>query len=315
MVDLHFVVPRACEASLDADPDAQWRCFARSEEVWSWQSAILLSRAGIDVTMGTAPRAGAINFVPASMLVGRRFGNERYYVVSMAADKVLIPWVHAHIVQNAAQVDKTRYWIHHWPQPGLIARSAQRGQRVINVGFAGLPINCGLSASDFSAICGSAGLNFRVMSPDDWNDYSDIDVLVGIRDFSGGTYPRKPASKLFNAWLAGVPFIGGADSAYEQVGTPGLNYLQAHSVQEFEEVLARLVEDSALYDRLVREGAAASEMCRRDVLTTMWIKTVETIQEDYLRWSASSNAVKLGRWLFRNTRVRFQRLRQARGPS
>ena len=62
---------------------------------------------------------------------------------------------------------------------------------------------------------------------DRWHDYSEVDCVVAVRDFGRSSYFHKPATKLYNAWLAGVPFIGGRDSAYAADGKPGRNYLRA----------------------------------------------------------------------------------------
>ncbi|MDX5385809.1 MAG: hypothetical protein LPK15_06355 [Alteromonadaceae bacterium] len=309
LVDLHFVMPGASQLTLAADPDYDWRSFGRSEPAWSLQSAIFLARAGARVTLDSTPREDAINFIPASMMMGRRLGSERCYTVSLAADKTLIPWAHAHVVQNASQRGFNRYWLHHWPQPGLIPRDPERGCNVKTVGFAGLPVNSGLSDGALASVCKSFGLSFRQLSPSDWNDYSNVDVLVGVRDFAGGRYPRKPASKLLNAWLANTPFIGGVDSAYEQVGKPGVNYLQVRTLDQFEKALERLVTDAALYNSLTSHGRAASEICCRQAIVVSWMRVAELLESDFLRWRRSSMAVRATGAVIRGTRVRLERLR------
>ncbi|MGC8121856.1 hypothetical protein [Marinobacter sp. VGCF2001] len=308
LVNLHFVMPEASNQLMALDPDRDWKRFGRSEPAWALQSAIFLARAGVEASLGSVPREDAINFVPASMLIGRRFGSERYYTVSLAADKVLIPWAHAHIVQNAEQAGFNRYWLHHWPQPGLIPRQTERACNVETVGFAGLPINSGLSESSLAPVCERLGLSFRLLSPDNWNDYSAVDVLVGLRDFSGGRYPRKPASKLFNAWLADTPFIGGMDSAYEQVGEPGGNYLQVTCFDQLARALESLASNAGLYQRLVTNGRVACEVCRREAIVESWMRVAEELEPDFLHWRRTALGARVARSLIRGARTRGQRL-------
>jgi hypothetical protein len=47
--------------------------------------------------------------------------------------------------------------------------------------------------------------DFEFITPDcsSWNDYSDVDAVVAIRNFKNkDLFPNKPNSKLTNAWCA-----------------------------------------------------------------------------------------------------------------
>jgi hypothetical protein len=77
-------------------------------------------------------------------------------------------------------------------------------------------------------------LNFKnKLNHNEWHDYSDTDVVLAIRELDrDNLWQGKPASKLYNAWHAGVPAILGYVSAFRSERETKLDYLQATSVRE-----------------------------------------------------------------------------------
>lgn len=59
------------------------------------------------------------------------------------------------------------------------------------------------------------GLNWHVVTTSSrWHDYSDVDVVLAARAFGRpNSYAWKPATKLYNAWHAGVPAIFSGESS------------------------------------------------------------------------------------------------------
>lgn len=58
------------------------------------------------------------------------------------------------------------------------------------------------------------GLKWKVIPKEGWHDYREIDVVVALRPKSTKKHFCKPATRLYNAWIAGVPAILPNESAY-----------------------------------------------------------------------------------------------------
>ena len=137
------------------------------------------------------------------------------------------------------------------------------------------------------------GMSFRILGPDDWNDLSAVDVLIGIRSFSRATYDDKPATKLYNAWHATIPFVGGWDSAFSFTGTPGRDYIRVENIDELEAELKKIRGNPDYYRRLVENGNVASKQYTREAICDKWIFFIETIAvPDFLQWNASSYSTR-----------------------
>ena len=131
------------------------------------------------------------------------------------------------------------------------------------------------------------GLEFVAREPDRWNDFSDIDIAIGLRSFGNSRHSRKPANKLINAWLAGVPFIGGSDSAFAQTGTAGIDHLLANSAEEAVSQVDRLRSNPQLYRDLVEAGRRKAESFSNERIAASWVGLLEgPVSARYRQWEA-----------------------------
>ncbi|MDY7024021.1 MAG: hypothetical protein SWJ54_22180, partial [Cyanobacteriota bacterium] len=104
-----------------------------------------------------------------------------------------------------------------------------------------------------------------------WNDYSQVDAIVAIRGFGKeNKYKNKPATKLFNAWLAGVPAILGYESAYRAEGMPNWNYLEVTSFNELIFALSQLKSSQTLRHYLVKNGQIKVHQFQPENITHRW---------------------------------------------
>ena len=195
-------------------------------------------------------------------------------------------WAQSQIVQNPRQTGSAKHFIPNWPHPGLIPRPPTRGGPFRVAFFGKSPhVNLALSDSEFRSLAASAGAEFVMKERSALNDYSDVDVAVGIRSFDGRNYDHKPPSKLINAWHAGVPFIGGADSAFSAVGRPGVDYLVAHDAQALRQHLVALRTSPDLYRSLVEAGRTAATDYTVERISKRWLQVLEEIADGpYRAW-------------------------------
>ena len=119
--------------------------------------------------------------------------NRRQLFVCAVADFRRHPLAQLHIVQNPSDPlleHATPSWpaafIPMWPESGLIPRDPARGDLLVNVAYFGLPPRLApqLRSEKFAARLREHGFNFRIVSRDRWNDYSDTDAVLAVRSFA-----------------------------------------------------------------------------------------------------------------------------------
>jgi hypothetical protein len=135
------------------------------------------------------------------------------------------------VVQNAAQADsRRRFFVPHWSQPGLLPRDPARGARIERAAFKGFSANLhpGLASADWREALARRGIEWvadvavyrRSETPAerlDWNDFRAVDAVVALRPARTGGHLNKPATKLYNAWRAGVPAVLGREAGFREL--------------------------------------------------------------------------------------------------
>lgn len=205
---------------------------------------------------------------------------EGVFLAGVVADGLPHPWAHLHIVQNAAHARRLprSLFMPHWPQPGLVPRDAKRGSVLERVAFFGAGENLAAELKQDAwnkELKRRTGAIFEIRGCKKWSDYSDIDAVVAIRDFRRARQLHKPATKLYNAWLAGVPFIGGLESAYMAEGNAGRDFLAARTPHDVISHLETLKNNGNFRLFLVESGSVKSACYTPAAIAKRWKNLVE----------------------------------------
>ncbi len=303
MQKISFCLPEECIPDLECERAwKEGRLVPRIEFTmfysWIYQSWQRLQQAGITCSLSTKLlEPGVIitlgNYLTTSLGVDTMMPKETF-LVDVAADRAPHPGAQLHVVENKMQARLLPHaiFIPHWPQRGLISRDSSRGLRFENVVFFGEPKNLALelrSEAWQQRLSQELGISFYLQGNQGWHDYSNVDAVIAIRSFSSSRYLNKPATKLYNAWHAGVPFIGGRDTAYATDGRPGIDYLVAISPEEIFSHLQQLKENPYLRSSLVQEGSRSAKKFTQEVILEHWKKLIqETIPKNVAAWQKKS---------------------------
>lgn len=271
-----------------AQPDMLARISSKGDLCWCLQSYLILKpRRAVDVRLSNRLAADCVNIVHSDHLLNLR-GRAADFIVCVRADFPRRRWAHYHLVQNRAQLAADTAYLPLWPQPALIGRSADR-DGVATVAYAGETVNGNLAADTgaWQRLFARHGLHFVPLTSRGWHDLSAVDVIIGVRSFDRRPYNGKPPSKMLNAWHAGIPFVGGCDSAFAQTGTPGSDYLRVASAEEALEAVLRLRDSPLLYSLLVRNGRRRAMDYTGDAIATQWEQVLlGPVSERLRRWRA-----------------------------
>ena len=266
---------------------------AAAAHAWIYQTWALLTEAGIKTSLvSELPTTGLVLALSGTLDSSFRSNqlSSDFFLVDIVADGLPHPAAHFHLVQNRAHARRLPHsqFISHWPQPALIPREENRKMLFERIAFFGDPNNLAAELFSFSwqqHLKKELSLEFEIRRAAQWHDYSNVDAIIAIRDFSRSRQLHKPATKLYNAWLAGVPFIGGNDSAYHSDGRPGVDYLVAQSPKQVLEHLRNLKEDPAFRSHLIQNGIESGEKFSRSATLQHWKSLIqETLPELAFQW-------------------------------
>lgn len=305
---IHFVIPPDYESYLDG-LDAQvvgqsYPHWVGGRFNWAAQTYLMLREYFEDASISTKAEPGILNFAHCMTWrgLGKRTGE---YRVSVRADYPRLFDVDFEILQNpAVSLGEKQAYFPYWPVPGIVPRDASRSG-IERVAYAGR-IGSRNLADPLKGDSGSGafeGLEFAVIPPDQWHDMSRIDLLIAIRSFDRQTHDNKPPSKLFNSWIAGIPLIGGYDSAFSAIGEPGVDYIRVETEAELDDAVVALRNDRAFYERIVAAGAKRKAEVSHEAVARNWHSQISgAIAEDFERWQAKGGASQ-GQFLNRSMDV------------
>jgi hypothetical protein len=293
---IYFYIPTAewPSGGIPDDIDSHWQIFNSGVFMTSLQTYLRLKADGFPCQFtGTLPQAGILIAHRDSVPFSWRPSAKTIFVCIQSDRLRRHPGAHFYLVHNPKEVTSPNsYFIPNWtPQPGMIPRSAERGDRIETIAFMGLERNLApeLRGDTWRNQLASLGLKWHVIGSDRWNDYSQVDVVVAIRSFDEQDYRDKPAVKLYNAWHAGVPAILGCESAYQAERKTPLDYFEAASYEDTVTSLKRLLDEPGLYRAVVDNGRMRSQETAPVIYLDIWKRYLtEQVVPVYQRWCKAS---------------------------
>lgn len=272
----------------DLDAWEPWRGTRSRRRAWVLQTYLRLRRAGYEVALSAElPREGVVVLLAEAEFKHAfteqfKQPHRQLFVLSIRADVegFRTPFVDAEIVQNGKFADgKRMLFIPHWPQPCLIPRNPTRGSIVQKISFKGRPgsLRKEFHSDVFRRFLDDNELVFDEAVPQVgqlplWHDYSTTDLVLAVRpDWSGGKLRcEKPASKLVNAWHAGVPAIVGPEYAFRELRRSSLDFIEVDSVEETIAAISKLRNEPGLYEAMVENGASRAREFTPERITERW---------------------------------------------
>lgn len=268
--------------------------FTSGVYAWTLQTYLRLKEDDFPCEFtGTLPTEGIVLAHRCSLPFHLKPGT-RVLIVCLKADYEQHPYAQLHVVLNFEEIKTLRngYYMPHWPQAGLIPRAPTRKELFENVAFFGIEKNLApeLQTPSWQEQLKALGLRWHVVGRDRWNDYSYVDAILAVRSFEHKDYTRKPATKLYNAWHAGVPAILGCESAFQAERQSELDYLEVSSLNDSILALRLLRDDAKLRHAMVENGRLRALETQPDKLVTRWRSFLTDVAiPAWERWCKASN--------------------------
>jgi hypothetical protein len=268
------------------DPDADYDAFRPGERSWVAQTYLRLRAAGWPVELSsTLPERGMVVFhAKHKHALARAVGLRNSLVfVAIRADNSAPLLADFEVLQTRRFADgRTRFHIPFWTQPGIRPRDPSRGSTITRVAYLGRLENlhpdfqteewsCALAAIGIQWVMGQVRFHRNGDSGAiDWEDYREIDAILAVRPPRAELLYAKPASKLVNAWYAGVPALVGPEYAFREVRRSEDDYLEIAGPEEALAALHRLQRDPDLYLRMVAHGRERVAEFSHETTTNRW---------------------------------------------
>ncbi|MEO0759322.1 MAG: hypothetical protein AAFY78_20890 [Cyanobacteria bacterium J06648_16] len=308
--------------------DDSWPGFGLGVYAWTIQTCLRLQAVGFTCELSqTMPEQGIVLFhsnVPRLCPSFPKPTRQQLFIC-LKAEAPPSAYAQLQVVQNPQEVSERQFFIPHWPQPGLLPRLTARGDRFETIAFLGHrnSLATALQSPEWQAQLRALGLRWRSsISQNAWNDYAtldnrwhdyrEVDAVVAVRSFEPRVcwqtqqFRNKPATKLYNAWLAGVPAVLGVEQAYRAERQTVLDYLEVDSQAKLLATLQRLRDDRELRLAMMAQAQQRATDYTPDAVTQHWIHFFETVAiPAYEQWRQCSTAGQ--RWV--KVRSQSQNLR------
>lgn len=278
------------------DPDAvQWSDIERLDESdiartphrfvggrnsWIAQTFVRLRRhleaRGWNATAGPHEAPGAITIVHRDDANDFRGGRHDSFLVVVRADRAPVAACDYAIVQNGLAPKSHERFIPLWPQPGLVPRDPARGTTIERIAYHGRvgAVPAWFYDESLRRSFSRRGIRFDVRESS-WEDYETVDIAVAARDEVPGILATKPATKVYNAWLAAVPVIAAPEPAYQEIRRSPLDFLEIHDAGDVLRRVDQLRASPALYREMVANGLARGREFSVQAVRLRWLLLFE----------------------------------------
>lgn len=304
-----FLVPELERPELFTAPEGPPERLRRALDMlavgpWVLRSFLELHAAGAPVTISNTPRPGAINITDGYNLGRKRRVSETFFCIARADGH--LPELANFILQQNEQFPEhaTSSNLPNWPQLGLLPRDPSRGERLERLTYKGLVTNLdpAFRSPGLVAELRALGVAFDVTESDDcaalsteWRDYRACDAVVAVRNLTVADSRTKPASKLVNAWLAGVPAFLGPEPAFLELRRSPLDFFELRRPEDLLAGIARLRNEPGLYRAMVENGLRRAPEFSPERIRARWLEVLAgPVTEAFHRWQRTPRPL---RWL------------------
>ena len=285
-VHVHFVLdPRATwwpdiERLDESDIARSPQRFVGGRNSWIAQSFLRLrpwlQARGWRASAGPRFLPGTISIVHRDDL--NRFGSDAHasYLVAVRADRAPVSACDVAIAQNALQLARNERFIPLWPQPGLVPRDAQRGERIECIAYHGRTGTAPpwFASEAFARAMARRDMRFEVRETG-WGEYREVDVALAVRDELPGILATKPATKVYNGWLSRVAVLASPEPAYREVRRRPIDFLEVCDARTVLDAIDLLRANPRLYNAMVANGLARSAEFNVEAIRARWLALLD----------------------------------------
>jgi len=290
-----FYIPKHLWPSpFPREKDFSWDGYKDGIYCWTLQTYFRLKLAGFDCELNSELPDSGIIAAHRGCLGDSMKPTKDQLLVCFQADWGRHPY-YTPIIERFFMPGK-RFFIRLWSQPGLLPRDGSRGNRIRKIAYLGRPENLAkeLQTDAWDTFLNSLGIEWSIVSdPASWKDYRDIDATISIRSFEKNNAYHKPATKLYNSWVARVIPICFPESAYAAEQKSNYDCVMVKSYKQLKEAVHQLQNSSEERERFFARSQQRSNDVSVDFQISEWIMLINNkIIPEYYSWKVRSWAYR-----------------------
>ena len=218
-------------------------------------------------------------FVPGTVSIVHRDDANRFatdaatsFLLVVRADRAPVHACDLAICQNGLSLMPHERFIPLWPQPGLRPRDTSRGTRLEKLAYLGrtgsMPKWFGEEA--FHAALARLGVRFEVREQD-WHRCEEVDAVLASRVEAAAVLDTKPATKIYNGWLAGIPVLAAPEPAYREARRRALDFLEVRDSADVIRAVRLLHDHPDVYAAMVANGRVRASEYGIEATRARWL--------------------------------------------
>jgi hypothetical protein len=210
------------------------------------------------------------------------------FLVAVRADRPPVEACDIAIAQNTLDLRPNERYLPLWPQPGLLPRDPWRRTRIETLAYLGRTSSAPpwFADADWRAALAARGVTFEIRERA-WHDYRGVDVALATRDEARSVLATKPATKLYNGWIAGVPVLASPEPAYDALRRGPLDFLDIDGPQGVLRAIDCLRAHPDLYSAMVDNGIRRASAFDVNAVARRWLRLFdEDVLPAYEAWLA-----------------------------
>lgn len=262
--------------------------YKNGRDGWIITTYLELLNRGYDVELSESFAPGKICVAHHDHIIWVRKSSIRSYIISIKADRALTYTCENEIVQSPTSLEtRSDYYIPYWPQSNIIPRDVNRGSKIENIVYMGRERNLGARFRDeeFQKKLINLGVNLKIIDRPNWHNYYTADLVLAIRDGTEHYLKSKPANKLVNAWIAGIPAIVGNEPAFKALRRSELDYFTAETQEDILSIVKKLKASPNMYNDMAQNARMRAAEFSFDAISKYWEKILfHEIVPSYHRW-------------------------------
>lgn len=214
------------------------------------------------------------------------------FLVVVRADRAPVLACDLAIAQNGTALRRNERFVPLWPQPGLLPRDEARGPRLSRLVYQGrgAKLPAWTRSRAFTSALAARGIAFEARESG-WGDYRTADIALAAREDSATMLATKPATKVVNAWLAGVPLLATREPAYDEVRRTARDFIAVWSAGDAIAAIDRLRASPDLVSAIVRNGRERAREFDVEAVRAKWLSLIDEVIVPALRSGATKSGI------------------------